>query len=187
MNCPSALRSSLCVLMLSCGCVAAPAAEETHPVGSAKVLFGPTESIGRHTVDFIDGARQRVWLAGYTFTLPAVAQALARAHARGVEVRVLVDASQVTQAYSVVTYLRNHSVPVWVDRRHAIMHHKFVIVDHASLALGSANFTKAGMGGPGVTGRVNAENFNLFTGVPGMVGAYAKEFSRLVAIAEVAR
>lgn len=180
----TALPFSLCAFAIFINFPEAYAAEEVRSPGSVKVLFGPADSIGRHTFDLIAGARQRVWLAGYTFTLPEVAQAVARAHARGLDVRVLVDSSQVTQAYSVVTYLRNHSVPVWVDKRHAIMHHKFVIVDHGSLAMGSANFTKAAMGGPSKSGRVNAENFNLFADAPGMVEAYAKEFLRLSSSAE---
>jgi phosphatidylserine/phosphatidylglycerophosphate/cardiolipin synthase-like enzyme len=54
-----------------------------------------------------------------------------------------VDKSQQTDRYSVITFLRNAKIDVWIDRKHAIAHNKVIIVDGAVVITGSFNFTKA--------------------------------------------
>lgn len=145
------------------------------------VLTSPKDDVGLYVVDFINKAQRRVWLAGYTFTMPEVANAVVQAKARGLDVRVVLDASQSTERYSGATFLRNGGVPVWIDRAHPIMHHKFVIVDEDRVGLGSANFTRAAMGNHREPSRSNAENFNLFVGAPQLARVYATAFEQLVA------
>jgi phosphatidylserine/phosphatidylglycerophosphate/cardiolipin synthase-like enzyme len=146
------------------------------------VYFAPQDDISLYLVDFISKAQRRVWLAGYTFTMPEIARAVSQAKARGLDVRVVLDASQSGEKYSGATYLRNAGVPVWINSRHAIMHHKFVVCDDDRVGFGSANFTKAAMAGRKADpARSNAENFNLFVGVPALAKQYADEFERLTA------
>lgn len=166
--------------------LAAPAAVAAERVAlrgegaAVDVYFAPQDDISLYLADFISKAQRRVWLAGYTFTSPEIARVVAQAKARGLDVRVVLDSSQAGEKYSGATYLRNHKVPVWIDSRHGIMHHKFVVCDEDRVGFGSANFTKAGMHGRNGT-KSNAENFNLFVGVPALAKQYADEFERLAA------
>lgn len=139
---------------------------------SAEVFFSPGADTDNAIAALISAARSRVWLAGYYFTSATLAKALDQAHARGVDVRVVLDRSQVTQKYSSATYFHNHGVPLWINARYPVMHHKFLIVDADTIGLGSMNFTRAGA-------QKNAENFNLFRRWPAMVAPYAAEFDRL--------
>lgn len=146
------------------------------------VLFSPQDNISMYLVDFISKSQRRVWLAGYTFTHPGVARAIVQAKERGLDVRVVLDSSQAGGQYSGATFLRNAGVSVWINSRHAIMHHKLILCDEDRVGFGSANFTKAAMSGSkGGGGKSNAENFNLFVGVPGLAKQYAAEFERLTA------
>ena len=149
--------------------VALPAASSK---ASAEVFFSPGAETDKAIATLISGARSRVWLAGYYFTSATIARALAQAHARGVDVRVVLDRSQVTQKYSSATYFHNHGVPLWINASYPVMHHKFLVVDADTIGLGSMNFTRAGA-------QKNAENFNLFRRWPSMVAPYAAEFARL--------
>lgn len=146
------------------------------PAASAKagveVFFSPGADTDKAVAAVISGARTRVWLAGYYFTSATIARALDQAHARGIDVRVVLDRSQATQKYSSATYFHNHDVPLWINARYPVMHHKFLIVDADTIGLGSMNFTRAGA-------QKNAENFNLFRRWPAMVAPYAVEFDRL--------
>jgi len=146
------------------------------PPGRAdvEVFFSPGGDTDRAIAGQIAAARQRVWLAGYYFTSATIARALAQAHARGVDVRVVLDSSQATQQYSSATYFHDHGVALWINARYPVMHHKFLIVDADTLGLGSMNFTRAGA-------QKNAENFNLFRRWPALVAPYAAEFERLAA------
>lgn len=146
------------------------------------VLFSSQDDIATYLVDFINKAQRRVWVAGYYFTQPDIARAIGQAKARGLDVRVVLDVSQAgIDKYSGATYLRNAGVSLMIDSRHAVMHHKFVICDEDRVGFGSANFTKAAMKAGGDPAKSNAENFNLFVGVPALVKQYASEFERLAA------
>lgn len=139
---------------------------------NTEVFFSPDGDADRAIASLIATARQRVWLAGYYFTSATIAKALDQAHARGVDVRVVLDRSQATLKYSSATYFHNRGVPLWINARYPVMHHKFLIVDADTLGFGSMNFTRAGA-------QKNAENFNLFRHWPALVAPYASEFERL--------
>ncbi|MGQ3054700.1 MAG: phospholipase D family nuclease [Roseateles sp.] len=162
----------------------APAAQRVPLTGATvDVYFAPQDEIGPPVADLIRSAKRRVWVAGYYFTHAEVGKALREAKGRGIDVRVVLDSSQFRDAqYSGATYLLNAGVPVWMNDRHAVMHHKFIVVDDDRTAFGSANFTKAAMGGRKVDpAKSNAENFNIFFGVPALTKQYADEFGRLAA------
>lgn len=136
------------------------------------VYFSPGGRTDQAIVDAIGTARARVWIAGYYFTSSSIAQALERAWRRGVDVRVVLDRSQATLGYSSATYFHNHGVPLWINARYPVMHHKFLIVDDGTVGFGSMNFTRAGA-------QHNAENFNLFRHWTALAATYAREFDRL--------
>jgi phosphatidylserine/phosphatidylglycerophosphate/cardiolipin synthase-like enzyme len=136
------------------------------------VFFSPGGRTDHAIVDAIDAARQRVWIAGYYFTSSSIARALEGAWRRGVDVRVVLDRSQATSTYSSATYFHNQGVPLWINARYPVMHHKFLVVDDGTVGFGSMNFTRAGA-------QHNAENFNLFRHWTALVDTYAREFDRL--------
>ena len=90
---------------------------------------------------------------------------------------MVLDRSQATQKYASATYFHNHGVPLWINARYPVMHHKFLIVDAETVAFGSMNFTRAGT-------QTNAENFNVFRRWPALVAPYAAEFKRLASESE---
>jgi phosphatidylserine/phosphatidylglycerophosphate/cardiolipin synthase-like enzyme len=120
----------------------------------------------------IAAARQSIDMAAYSFTSPAIAKALVDAHKRGVQVRAVLDKSQLSERYSGATFLANAGVPVRIDSRYAIMHNKFLVIDGQTVETGSFNYTKAAAG-------KNAENAIVIRSVPSVVQAYAAEWKRL--------
>ncbi len=96
-------------------------------------------------VQLIDGAERYAYFAIYTFTLPDVAQALARAKRRGVDVRGLVDRQQASlrSEQEILEILRSARIPVEMQKHVAgIMHMKLLVTDKA-YAVGSYNWTRA--------------------------------------------
>ena len=139
---------------------------------SAEVFFSPDAQTDRAIARAVGEARRRVWIAGYFFTSSTIAKALDQAKSRGLDVRVLLDRSQVTLRYSSATYFHNQGVPLWINARYPVMHHKFLLIDADTVGFGSMNFTRAGA-------QQNAENFNLFRRWPQLAETYAQEFERL--------
>lgn len=170
----------LALVLLLAAAVAAPAHAKGSAIplpapssgASAEVFFSPDDQTDRAIARAVGEARRRVWIAGYFFTSSTIAKAVDQAHARGLDVRVLLDSSQVTQRYSSATYFHNQGVPLWINARYPVMHHKFVLIDADTVGFGSMNFTRAGA-------QQNAENFNLFRRWPQLAATYAQEFERL--------
>jgi phosphatidylserine/phosphatidylglycerophosphate/cardiolipin synthase-like enzyme len=115
------------------------------PVRPASIVayFSPNGGCTDAIVNELNCAKATIDVQAYSFTSAPIAEAVAKAHARGVKVRVILDKSQQTERYSSLTYLRNHNVPTWVDSKHAIAHNKLMIIDGRTLLTGSFNFSKA--------------------------------------------
>jgi phosphatidylserine/phosphatidylglycerophosphate/cardiolipin synthase-like enzyme len=90
----------------------------------------------------IDRAQLSVDVAAYDFDLESVADALVRAHRRGLRVRLVTDSDNAEELG--VQQLRSAGVPVVEDGRDAIMHDKFVVIDKLVVWTGSWNLTESG-------------------------------------------
>lgn len=95
-------------------------------------------------VEAIDRARKTVLIQMYAFTSRQIVSALVNAKGRGVEVRAIVDRSQLREDHSdtyAVGRLALGGVPVLVDTVPGLMHNKIMIVDDATVVTGSFNYT----------------------------------------------
>src|SRR6266508_4182192 len=91
----------------------------------------------------LDAARTSVDLAAFDFDIPAITDALLRAAARGVVVRLVVDSENLdTPEVSEQTgRLQRAGIAVHFDRREPFMHNKFIVVDGVVAWMGSWNVT----------------------------------------------
>ena len=129
---------SLCLLV-------APYAQADVLAGNTtyRVCFTPGENCTDQIIDIIDKAKSEILVQGYSFTSSPIAQALTKAKNRGISVRVILDKSQKSERYTIITYLINQQIPVWIDFKPAIAHNKILIVDGHIVQTGSFNYTKA--------------------------------------------
>jgi phosphatidylserine/phosphatidylglycerophosphate/cardiolipin synthase-like enzyme len=118
---------------------------------AAEVYFSPNGGCTAAVVREVGAARETIHVQAYSFTSAPIAQALAQAKERGVQVEVILDKSNRTARYSGADYLVHHGIPTRIDSAHAIAHNKVMIIDSAVVLTGSFNFTAAAE-------RHNAEN-----------------------------
>jgi phosphatidylserine/phosphatidylglycerophosphate/cardiolipin synthase-like enzyme len=138
---------------------------------SYKVCFVPNgASCQELLVDEINNTRRTLLIQAYSFTSAPIAAAVKRAKDRGVDVRVILDKSQVSQRYSSATFLRNAGIPVVIDTKPAIAHNKIMVFDNASVFTGSFNFTRSAE-------ERNAENGFLVRGDDKIVRAYVDNWN----------
>lgn len=109
----------------------------------AQVFFSPRGGCTEAVVTALAGARKSVLVQAYSFTSAPIAGALKAAHDRGVDVRVILDRSQVGPRYTIARYLGHAGIPTWVDTVHGLAHNKVMILDGRTVITGSFNFTKA--------------------------------------------
>ena len=134
-----------------------------------QVLFSPGGGCTEAIVEALGKARTSVDVQAYSFTSAPIADAVAKAFARGVKIRVVLDKSQRSERYTSATYLANHNVPTWIDTKHAIAHNKIILIDGATIFTGSFNFTKAAE-------QKNAENLLIIQGDPKLYAEYESNF-----------
>ncbi len=119
--------------------------------------------------DQINSARKSLDVQAYLLTTKELAGPIAKAHERGVKVRVVIDKNNAGDSYSAATFLANAGVPVWVDDEHKEAHNKVMLVDGQIIITGSFNFTRA-------ADEDNAENLLIMTRKPKLYAAYLDNF-----------
>lgn len=162
-----------CLLAASSAyCSMATAAQEI-PTGTRfEVGFSPDRGALEAVVKVINAAKSQLLVAAYSFTSKPIAQALVEAHKRGVKVFVVADEKDNSKRYSVATYLANQGVPVRLNGRYAIFHHKFIVCDGVNVELGSFNYSAA-------AANRNAENVLVLWGAKDVASQYSNEWKRL--------
>ena len=161
----------LCCLLAGAACTTqsvAPAPSRT----DFEAGFSPRGSSLDIILKCINGAERSILVAAYSFTSKPISTALLEAHKRGVAVRVVADKTGNSSRYSAVTFLANHGVPVRVNSRYAIFHHKFMVIDGRHLETGSFNYSAAAV-------NKNAENVLILRDVQEIAGIYGREWEKL--------
>jgi len=133
------LPLSACVL-LALSLAVAEAAE------NIQVLFSPHGGCTEAIVENLNRATTSVLVQAYSFTSAPIAKALADAKKRGVNVRVILDKSNVTGHYSSADFVAHANIATYIDAKHAISHNKIMVIDGTTILTGSFNFTKAAEG-----------------------------------------
>ncbi len=115
-----------------------------------RACFTPGEDCTSLIVSEIGAARREVLVQAYSFTSPPIVKALVDAKKRGIDVRVILDKSNIckkadceNKGQIAADTLRIAKVPVLVDDAHAIAHNKVMVLDGSTVLTGSFNFTKA--------------------------------------------
>ena len=138
------------------GVVATPVrAQPDNPDMTVEVLgvyFTPPANAVTAIIKAIDASEREVLVQAYGFTHNGIAQALVRAHQRGVSVRVLLDKKSASSNRYVIGVLQNAQIHVRQDGKHAIAHNKVMVIDLRTVITGSFNFTNS-------AATRNAENF----------------------------
>jgi phosphatidylserine/phosphatidylglycerophosphate/cardiolipin synthase-like enzyme len=139
--------------------------------GSIRVYFSPHGGCTDAILCEINQAKSEILLQAYSFTSQPIAQALIRAHKRGVKISAVLDKSNRGRKYSAATFLKNMGIPVFIDDQHAIAHNKIMIIDNRVVITGSFNFTAAAE-------NKNAENLLILDDLPDLTRAYQENFQK---------
>jgi len=129
-----------CLFVLQIVAIAQPTATSSP---TWHVYFSPHGEATSAIRQALNNAKSTVLVQAYSFTSAPIADALVKAHKRGVKVQVILDKSQKTQKYSSADFLANSGIPTRIDAAHAIAHNKVMVIDNEVVITGSFNFTKA--------------------------------------------
>jgi len=95
-------------------------------------------------LDAIGHAHKMIRIQMYSLTLQEVVRALVKAKRRGIDVRVIVDRSQLKEDRSDsfrIASLAASGIPILVDSVAGLMHNKVMVIDGQMVLTGSFNYT----------------------------------------------
>jgi phosphatidylserine/phosphatidylglycerophosphate/cardiolipin synthase-like enzyme len=129
-----------------------------------------TGGLDDNLVYLIDNAQSSIDIAMFEFDLQSVADALIRAHQRGVSVRVVYDDEYAEEDPQLGQVLAA-GIPGTPDDREDLMHDKFAVFDDEIVWTGSLNFTENG---------VYRNNNNVMAFIsPELAANYSAEFEEM--------
>ena len=144
----------------------------TETVGAVEgVCFSRTERCDDLLISLMGGARERIYVAVYSFTSDRLAEALIGARNRGVDVRVVMERERSNEQGSEYPRLLGAGVEVRLDASPGLMHHKFMVIDGEIVVTGSYNWSAAAE-------ERNDENLVVIRDRD-VAGAFEREFERL--------
>lgn len=109
------------------------------------VYFSPTDStIEKVIVPMIDNSRKYIYMPVFLITDKRLAAAIIKAKDRGVDVKIIVDATNAAGKYSKHRLFRQHGIQVKTENFAGKLHSKSIIIDDKYTVIGSMNFSKSG-------------------------------------------
>jgi phosphatidylserine/phosphatidylglycerophosphate/cardiolipin synthase-like enzyme len=107
------------------------------------IWFPPADRADLKLIDLLDSAQSEIKFAFFDIELESIAQALIRAHNRGVLVKVVTDNNYLGSGNQ-VNALEAAGIEVKHDGDSGLMHNKFAVIDNTTVWMGSYNATENG-------------------------------------------
>ena len=113
--------------------------------GNIQVYFSPQDKgIFNGILPLIRKAKNYIYIPAFVITEKRITDELVKAKQRGVDVKVIADALNVSTTHSKHKVLRDAGVLVKAENYAGKMHSKSIIIDDKYLVIGSMNFSNSG-------------------------------------------
>lgn len=118
---------------------------QINPETRIKPMFSPQDNIiFSEIIPLIKSAKKYIYMPAFFITYKSMEEALTEAHLKGVEVKIISDATNAHTKYTIHKNLRKAGIKVKTENYAGKMHSKTIIVDDKYTIIGSMNFTRSG-------------------------------------------
>ena len=112
---------------------------------SITIAFSPQDKIITNLlIPIINNSKKSIYIETFIFTHKALAQSLINAHKRGVDIKIIADATNASSSHAMVKLLRQNGIKVKVENYAGKMHMKTIIADNDYFIAGSMNLSNSG-------------------------------------------
>lgn len=109
------------------------------------VYFSPADKIIQtHLIPLINKSKKYVYIPAFIISDKNISSALINAKRRGVDVKIIADATNAKNKFSKHKILRENKIPVKTENYAGKLHSKAIIIDDLYTVIGSMNFSKSG-------------------------------------------
>ena len=136
-----------------------------------EAAFSPDDGAEALILKVIDASREKLRLAAYSFTSPAVMKSLLAAKKRGVDVRIIVDekGNRSKASKAAMNLAVNADIPLRTVSAYRIHHDKYILVDDKHVETGSFNYSKS-------AAKNNSENVIVVWNRPDIARRYSQHW-----------
>lgn len=111
----------------------------------ADILFSPKDKIiTTKIIPLIENAKKYIYIPVFFITKKEILNALVYAHNKGVDIKIINDATNANTKYSVHKQLRDYGIQVKTENYAGKLHSKAIIIDDEISVIGSMNFSNNG-------------------------------------------
>ena len=115
------------------------------PETSIDVYFSPQDkAITKQIIPLINKAEKYIYIPVFFITKKELVGSLTNAHNRGVEIKIINDATNAGTKHSIHKELRNAGIKVKTENYAGKIHSKTIIIDDEISIIGSMNFSNSG-------------------------------------------
>lgn len=109
------------------------------------IAFSPQDKvITKNLLPLVNSAQKYIYVPAFLITHKPLTYALINAYRRGIDVKIIIDATSTTTRHSTMDLLRQSGIPVKVENYAGKMHSKVMIIDDKYVVTGSTNFSNSG-------------------------------------------
>lgn len=111
------------------------------------VYFSPEDKpITNQIIPLINSSKKYIYIPAFLITHKNMADSLINAFNRGVDVKIILDATNTHTSSSKMKMLRENGIPVKTENYGGKLHSKSIIIDDIYTVIGSMNFSRSGEG-----------------------------------------
>ena len=112
---------------------------------NVRIYFSPQDkTVERALIPLIDNAKNYIYLPVFVLTHKKMTDALIRAKNRGVDVKIILDATSTRAQHSAHNIIREAGIPLKTENYAGKVHNKSMIIDDRYVVTGSMNFSNSG-------------------------------------------
>ena len=109
------------------------------------IYFSPQDkTVETYIIPLIKEAKEYIYIPVFVITHKSMITELIEAQKRGVDVRIITDATGANNKYSPIKMIRANKIKVKTENRAGKMHMKSILIDDRYTITGSMNFSKSG-------------------------------------------
>ena len=106
------------------------------------MCFSPKDNCDYEIIKAIGQTKKQILVQSYIFNDMSIAKALVEAKRKGIDVKVILDKSQIKKQHKIVDFLNRNQIKVIIaNYSPAILHNKIIVIDGAITLTGSYNFS----------------------------------------------
>lgn len=110
-----------------------------------EVYFSPQDkTIKNHLKKYINSAKKYIYIPAFIITYEEFEGPILSAHKRGVDIKIITDATTARARRSCIQNFRDNNIPVKIENYAGKIHSKSIIIDDEYVIAGSMNFSNSG-------------------------------------------